>query len=318
MRKAEHPDEMTIMAWTDGEVPAATAASIQAHVASCAVCAKAAHDFGAVSARLGAWKVETATFKLADAPPGPSRYLRWAAAACLALGLISVPAWRWTADRRGANGAPALSANILLPGAVRAAGLWSATPRVTLTVFVDWQCPACATSYPAYFELMKEYEESAPGQVALVIKDFPLDSKCNTLVHTRVHPAACEAAAAVRMARARGRGDEMIGFLIAHVTPHLEPDAIRAAAAHILGPFDFDAAYASERQRIQEDVSEAAVRNVKYTPSFFINDTPLASNGMGLPTAADLRTAIDAQLRSQQRTYGCPDGRRAMRLGGCR
>jgi protein-disulfide isomerase len=297
MWNAEHPDEITLMAWTDGEVPAATAASIQAHVASCAVCAKAADEFGALSAHLGAWQVEPATFTLADAPARPSRYVRWAAAACLALARISVPAWRWSADRRHANDALSLSANILLPGAVRAAGLWSATPRVTLTVFVDWQCPACATSYPTYFELMKEYEESAPGQVALVLKDFPLDSTCNTLVHARVHPAACEAAAAVRMARARGRGEEMIGFLIAHVTPRLEPDAVRAAAAQILGPFDFDAAYASELNRIQEDVADAAVRNVKYTPSFFINDTPLASNGMGLPTADELRAAIDGRLR---------------------
>lgn len=300
MRNDEHPDQLTLMAWTDGEVPAPTANSIQAHVAACAVCAKTADEFGAVRARLAAWQIETPTFRLSDTPHRPSRYIRWAAAACLALAVISVPAWWWTADRHRANGVTGLSANILLPGAVRAAGLASATPRVTLTVFVDWQCPACATSYPTYFELMKEYEGSAPGEVSLVIKDFPLDPKCNALVRASFHPAACEAAAAVRMARARGRGDEMIGFLIAHVTPHLEPDAVRAATADILGPIDFDAAYASELKHIQEDVSEAAVRNVRYTPSFFMNDTPLATNGTDLPTAAELRAAIDGQLRSDR------------------
>jgi protein-disulfide isomerase len=294
----QHPDQEALMAWQDGEITGAEAAAIRAHVDACTGCASIANEFGVVSARLGAWQVESAAFGAPRMGSGP-RLFRWAAAACLAVAAISLPAWWWTTGRHSGNRTSGLSANILLPGAAQAAGLSQAgQAKVTLTVFVDWQCPACAVSYPTYFELMKEYEKSAPGQVALVIKDFPVNAKCNAAVKTNLHPGACEAAAAVRMARARGRGDAMIRFLIGHVRPPLQPEEIRSATTEIAGPLDFDAAYARELAGIQKDVSEAVVRHVQFTPSFFLNDIPLSSNGYGFPTTAELREAIDAQLRA--------------------
>ncbi len=305
------------MAWNDGEMAGADAAEIQAHVASCASCAVEVDQLDAVSARVRGWRVEPAAIQPPAMPARPTRWVRWAAAAAAAVALISLPAWWWTtSDRRAAGGAPGLSANVFLPGALQAAGLRSGAAKVTLTVFVDWQCPACATSYPTYFNLMREYEQSAPGQVALVLKDFPLDPKCNGAVPRGPHPVACEAAAAVRMARARGRAGEMIQFLIGQATPSLAANDIRAAAASILGPLDFDAAYAQELAGIQQDVSDAVLRHVQFTPSFYINDVPLASNGHALPTADELREAIDAQL-GRHPNAGCPDGQRRSRTGGC-
>ncbi len=316
MQTHGHPDQEALMAWKDGEVAGTEAAAIQAHVASCARCATTVEELDAVSARVRGWQVGPATFHAPAMPARPARWIGWTVAASVALALISLPAWwRTTSDRDATHGPLGLSANIFLPGAVKAAGLRSGAARVTLTVFVDWQCPACATSYSTYFNLMKEYEHSAPGQVALVLKDFPLDAKCNAAIRTAPHPAACEAAAAVRLARAQGRAEEMIQFLIDHVTPRLEPADVRAAATDLLGPFDFDAAYAKELPTIQQDVSEAVVRHVQFTPSFYINDVPLASNGHGLPTADELRAAIDAQLGNP--SAGCADGMRRSRTGGC-
>ena len=297
MQINQHPDEETLMAWKDGELAGGTAVSVEAHVASCATCGAVVGELGVLSERLAAWQVEPAAFPVRGFPARPWWGLRWVAAACVALAVISVPAWRWAANRGSTVGVARLSANILLPGAAQAAGAMSdGAAQVTLTVFVDWQCPACAWAYPTYFQLMREYEDAAPGQIAFVIRDYPLDAKCNPALTTRYHPAACEAAAAVRMAHAQGRAEEMIQFLTAHVTPSLEPEAVRSAAFEILGPFDFDTAYARELDGIHWDISEAVARNVQYTPSFFVNDVPLASNGMGLPTADELRAAIDAEL----------------------
>ena len=302
------------MAWTDGEVSGAEVASIRAHVDSCAGCAALVDEFASLGARLSEWRVEPASFALPNRPAHPLRRFKWVAAACLAIALVGLPVWRWSSGRHVAGRPGDVGRNTALPGA--AAGLApSPAAKVTVTVFMDWLCPPCASSYPTYLQVVRDYETSAPDQVALVIRDFPLDSKCNAAVRRGVHPAACEAAAAVRIARARGRAEEMIRFFSAHVTS-LDARAVRSAATDILGSFDFDDAYARELPEIRNDVSDGVARHVQFTPSVFVNDVPLASNELGMPTVEDLRAAIDAQLRRNV-NGGCPDGRRRTRAGGC-
>ena len=76
--------------------------------------------------------------------------------------------------------------------------------RVVVIKFNDYQCPACAQTYMAYDPIFEKYESSHPGQVRLVMRDFPLDSRCNDASPSGPHSSACDAAVAVRLAREVG------------------------------------------------------------------------------------------------------------------
>jgi uncharacterized membrane protein len=71
--------------------------------------------------------------------------------------------------------------------------------KVLIVKFNDYQCPPCRQTYNEYMPIIQRYEAEQPGAVKYVTKDFPLEAECNT---GGVHAAGCEAAAAVRMARA--------------------------------------------------------------------------------------------------------------------
>src|SRR5262245_31143957 len=71
--------------------------------------------------------------------------------------------------------------------------------KVLIVKFIDWQCPSCKAAYFAYKPILEEFEKTNPGEVRQVIKDYPLNSRCNYNIGREMHPSACEDAAAVRM-----------------------------------------------------------------------------------------------------------------------
>ena len=92
---------------------------------------------------------------------------------------------------------------------------WAGQPRadsrmtdvevpVVVVKFNDYQCPACAQTHLVYEPVFAKYESSHPGSVRLVTRDFPLDPDCNDASPNGPHDAACDAAVAVRLARAVG------------------------------------------------------------------------------------------------------------------
>ena len=68
-----------------------------------------------------------------------------------------------------------------------AAGIGGATARrlaeegakVLIVKFNDFQCPACGQSYLQYKPIFAKYEAEHPGQVRVVLKDYPLNRDCN-------------------------------------------------------------------------------------------------------------------------------------------
>ena len=74
--------------------------------------------------------------------------------------------------------------------------------KVLMVKFNDYQCPACGQTYRSYAGLIDKWTKT--GQFKFVSKHFPLDAKCNG--GATPHPAACEAAAAVVMARRKETG----------------------------------------------------------------------------------------------------------------
>ena len=158
---------------------------------------------------------------------------------------------------------------------------WESQPRLQLPVsadgavvvivrFSDFQCPSCAQTYRDYKPVLARYEAQYPGAIKLVQKDFHLSAGCNSNLNRDMHPASCEAAAAARAARAKGRGETMEDWLYTNQAV-LTPATVRQAAAEVGGVTDFDAQYPSLLAAIKGDVALATILGVRVTPTFFIN-----------------------------------------------
>ena len=139
--------------------------------------------------------------------------------------------------------------------------------KVVVVKFNDYQCPLCGTTYKHY----KPVFQSHAGEVRLITKHYPLESECNPGVNAG-HFAACEAAAAVIMARAKGTAEKMEDWLFDHQGPPiLTPDQVKAAARDVAGITDFDAQYLTALKEIREDAQLGTKMKVTSTPTFFIN-----------------------------------------------
>lgn len=142
--------------------------------------------------------------------------------------------------------------------------------KVLIVKFNDYVCPACGQSYRDYKPILARYEASNPGAVRFVTKDYPLDPECNFNTPRGPHEAACEAAAAVRMASVHGKKEAMEDYLYSN-QQSLTPQSVRQAAATVGGVTDFDAEYPRMLQAIKADVASGGAVNVRSTPTFVIN-----------------------------------------------
>ena len=116
--------------------------------------------------------------------------------------------------------------------------------KVLIVKFNDYQCPACAQSFLQYKPILAKCDAEHPGAVKLVLKDYPLNRDCNDNIAQTMHPSACDAAVAVRLARRHDRGDAMEDWFYTH-QPEMTPAAVRQAARDVGQVTDFDAQYAS-------------------------------------------------------------------------
>jgi len=141
--------------------------------------------------------------------------------------------------------------------------------KVLIVKFNDFQCPACGHSYLSYKPILAKYESQNPGAVRMVLNDYPLNPNCNT-ASSMVHPAACHAAVAVRLAREHNRGEQMEDWLYTH-QPEMTPDSVKKAAREVGQVTDFDARYAATLELVKADVALGNQLDIHSTPTFFIN-----------------------------------------------
>ncbi len=141
---------------------------------------------------------------------------------------------------------------------------------VTIVKFNDYQCPPCRQTFLEYKPILARWEKEAPGKVNLVTKDFALERECNVTVTTDIHPAACEAAVAVRLARENDREAPMEEWLFANQAT-LTPASVRQAARDVGGVQDLDARYAATLGLVRADTQQGAQLKVTGTPTFFLN-----------------------------------------------
>jgi uncharacterized membrane protein/protein-disulfide isomerase len=165
--------------------------------------------------------------------------------------------------------------------------------KVLMVKFNDYQCPPCRLTYEAYGPLIEKWTKT--GQFKFVLKHFPLDSECNGASGV-VHPAACEAAAAVVLARRKndGSAEKLEHWLFSHQGPPLlTPDEVKGAARDVAGITDYDAKYAEALREVRNDAGMGVMLGVKSTPTFFID-------GHMLPGGQDPR-AIDAVIELEMK-----------------
>jgi protein-disulfide isomerase len=168
--------------------------------------------------------------------------------------------------------------------------------KVVVVKFIDYECPGCRSAEMLYKPIFDKFAASHPGAVQVVVKDWPWDARCNFRAQQTIrgHEAACDAAAAARMARERGKFDEMTAWLYAN--QGATQAAVRAAAASMLGVTDFEREYALKLPEIRRDIADGAVLNINSTPTYFINGVRLPTEG-GLMQPNYFELAINLELQ---------------------
>lgn len=146
---------------------------------------------------------------------------------------------------------------------------------VLVVKFNDYQCPPCRQTFMEYKPIFAKWAKQQPGKVRYVTRDYPLERECNAFVGQDLHPAACEAAVAVRLAREKGKADAMEDWLFAN-QPSLSTAGVKSAVRTVAGVTDFDARFAATLELVKADIAQGNGLQVSGTPTFFMN-------GMRLP-----------------------------------
>lgn len=170
----------------------------------------------------------------------------------------------------------------------RVPGLPENSGIVTVVKFNDFQCPPCKRADVAYRQLFETFTRTK--KVQLIEFDYPLESECNQFVKSSIHPAACEAAAAMRLARSQGHPEPLRAWLWENQAK-LTPDLVRQAAREIAGIETFDQLYREALQQVRTDVALGNKVGVAGTPTFFINGKLIRA----IPVS-DLEAAIRFEL----------------------
>ena len=143
---------------------------------------------------------------------------------------------------------------------------------VVILKFNDYQCPGCGQTYRDLKPVLAKWAKEQPGKVKFTAKDYPLERECNQFVGQDLHPGACEAAVAVRLAREKGKAEAMEDWLYAN-QPAMNPDTVKKAAATVGGVAlnDFNARYAGTLELVKADIAQGAQLKIGGTPTFFLN-----------------------------------------------
>jgi uncharacterized membrane protein/protein-disulfide isomerase len=170
--------------------------------------------------------------------------------------------------------------------------------KVVIVKFNDYQCPPCKQTFLQYKPILQKYAASHPGQVKFITKDFPLETECNG---GGGHAAACEAAAAVRMASVKGRAEALEDWLFDN-QPAMSPELVRKGAREVGQVADFDAQYPRVLEQVKTDTAYGRQLGVNRTPTFFINGVKI--EGGLLPHFFD--AAIAHELKRAQASASKP------------
>ncbi|REJ75667.1 MAG: hypothetical protein DWQ47_09375 [Acidobacteria bacterium] len=138
--------------------------------------------------------------------------------------------------------------------------LGRANAKVTVVMFSDFECPACAGVHPIIKQVIKEFG----ANVRLVVRDFPLES---------IHKHAFQAAVAAEAAKKQGKFFEYIELLYNNQDALDRESLSRYAdeAGLDLGRFERDINDPELASEIRKDISDGKSYGVTGTPGIFVN-----------------------------------------------
>lgn len=179
--------------------------------------------------------------------------------------------------------------------------------KVVVVKFNDWLCPSCKAAHQFYQPIFDKLQKESPGAVKYVIKDWPWNSECNFNVSQTIHghEGTCAAAAAVRLARDRGKGDEMSAWLFDNQQHLVElgiqggtgaAEAIQKHAQETLGITNWAAEYAKKLPDIRRDVADGGALKVQSTPTFFVNGVRAADGNGNILPPEDFELALKLEI----------------------
>ena len=131
---------------------------------------------------------------------------------------------------------------------------------VTVVIFSDFQCPACAQTDP----VLKKIIDGYGSRVRLVVRDFPLES---------IHRDAFQAALAANAAWKQGRFFEFTAVLYQN-QDRLDRESLINFAKGIgidIGRFQREMADPKTAAEVREDIAEGRKLKISGTPTIFVN-----------------------------------------------
>ena len=145
--------------------------------------------------------------------------------------------------------------------------------QARLVVFTDFECSAC---YCNSMAVRKQISQTFNGQLAVLIRHYPLCNTCNHNARGQPHANACEAAYAAEAARLQG-GEEafwrMYALLFEHRT-RLSRELYRDLATRIGLDADLllrDMEQETVREIVAADIALANELGVTGTPTMFLD-----------------------------------------------
>jgi uncharacterized membrane protein/protein-disulfide isomerase len=166
--------------------------------------------------------------------------------------------------------------------------------KVLIIKFNDFQCPGCREGWMTLTPIIEEFNKTHPGAIKYVVKDYPLEPECNFATPNMNHFTSCEASAALRMARAVGKANEMEAWLFNNQTKLAGgPEVVQEGLKTVAGVTNFTEQYPDMLQGIRQDVSDGVALRIGGTPTYFVNGVRLSFN---LPSAY-FKLAIEHELK---------------------
>src|SRR5688572_19982422 len=155
------------------------------------------------------------------------------------------------------------------------------TPKVTIVVFSEFQCPFCSRVLPTMDQIQKTYG----NDVQIAFKHFPLN----------FHPNAMPAAIAAEAAKDQGKFWQMHDKLFANQQQLDRPSMEKYAQEIGLDMGKFKAALDSSKgkDQVEADMKQGAQFGVRGTPSSFINGRFFR----GAQPLDNFKAAIDEEMK---------------------
>lgn len=156
-----------------------------------------------------------------------------------------------------------------------------ATAPVTVVMFSDFQCPACAGVHPILKKAITDYAD----KVRLVVRDFPL---------TSIHENAFSAATAANAADRQGKFFQYIEILYKNQN-RLDRESLVKYAADLglnVQRFELDLSDARIAAEVRKDRADGETYGISSTPTVFVNGVKVRAMSVG-----GFREAIERALK---------------------